>query len=181
MIWTPRLELRTVHLVEYRRLAANRADPGLWIDRGFANPYRHLIEDPGPLPHRIPRVEADPSSAPYLLRLAVHRSHRVVIGSAGFHDLPNADGMIEIGLGVVPAYRRQGYAVEILRGMWGWVVSQPGVRTLRYTVSPENVPSQRIIRSFGFAYVGQQMDEVDGVEDIFEMSADAVSALLASD
>ena len=46
------------------------------------------------------------------------------------------------------------------------------MRTLRYTVSPDNAPSQAIIRKFGFEHVGQQLDEVDGPEDIYELSAE---------
>jgi RimJ/RimL family protein N-acetyltransferase len=80
--------------------------------------------------------------------------------------------MIEIGLGVEPEERGRGYAQEMLRGMWGWVVDQPGVRMLRYTVSPDNGPSQAIIRRFGFAHRGQQVDDEDGPEDIYELSAD---------
>ena len=95
----------------------------------------------------------------------------MVVGSAGFHDLPNADGMIEIGLGIVPERQRQGLATELLHGMWGWVIDQPGVTTLRYTVSPDNVASQAIIRRIGAQYLGQQIDEEDGPEDIFELSA----------
>ena len=56
--------------------------------------------------------------------------------------------------------------------MWGWVVRQPGVRMLRYTVSPDNVPSVALVRSFGFDHRGQQIDEEDGPEDIYEMTAD---------
>lgn len=171
LIRTPRLDLHAVLPAEYALLAVDRADPRLWVDRGFANPHRHLVDDPGPLPHRVPRIAADPDAAPYLLRLAVLRDAGVVIGSAGFHDRPDAAGMIEIGLGVEPAFRGQGYAQEMLRSMWGWVIDQPGVVTLRYTVSPDNAPSQAIIRKLGFAYMGQQIDEEDGPEDIFEMSA----------
>jgi len=53
------------------------------------------------------------------------------------------------------------------------------VKTLRYTVSPENAPSQAIIKKFGFAHCGQQMDDEDGPEDIYEMSADDFRALRA--
>ncbi len=114
----------------------------------------------------------DPGAAPYLLRLAVLREEGVVIGSSGFHDRPDSGGMIEIGLGVEPAYRGRGLAQEQLHGMWGWVIDQPGVRTLRYTVGVENVVSQAIIRKLDFTHVGQQIDEEDGPEDIFEMDAD---------
>lgn len=172
VIITDRLELHYVTPHEYELLAVDRADPQLWVGRGFSNPYGHLVDDPGPLPHRIPRIREDPSAAPYLLRLAVLRADHTVIGSAGFHMLPGDDGMIEIGYGIEPAFRNQGFGKELLLGMWRWVVEEPGVRTLRYTVSPTNAPSQHIIRSLGFAHVGVQQDDEDGPEDIFELSVE---------
>jgi hypothetical protein len=57
--------------------------------------------------------------------------------------------------------------------MWGWVVTEPGVKILRYTVSPTNTASIALINSFGFDFMGEQLDEVDGPESIYEMSADA--------
>ena len=171
LIVTERLDLHTVLPGEYLLLQHDRADPRLWVDRGFANPLGHLVDDPGPLPFRIPKVAVDPGAAPYLLRLTVLREKGIVIGSAGFHARPDDAGMIEIGLGIAPAERGHGYAKETLRGMWAWVVAKPEVITLRYTVSPDNAASQAIIRTFGFEHRGQQLDEVDGPEDIYELSA----------
>lgn len=172
LVVTDRLDLHTVLPEEYAILEHDRADPRLWVNRGFANPLGHLVDDPGPLPFRIPRVAADPGAAPYLLRLAVLREGGIVIGSAGFHARPDDDGMIEIGLGVEPEHRGRGYAQEMLGGMWAWVLTRPEVRVLRYTVSPDNAPSQAIIRKLGFEHRGQQLDEIDGPEDIYELSAD---------
>ena len=171
LIRTDRLDLHTVRPADYDLLMRDRAHPRLWVDRGFTNPYRHLVDDPGPLPYRIPRVTLDPDAAPFLLRMAVLREESVIVGSAGFHARPDDDGMIEIGMEIVPSYRGRGLAQEMLHGMWRWVVEQPGVRTLRYTVSPDNAPSQAIIRKLGFEFRGQQIDEEDGPEDIFELSA----------
>lgn len=171
MLRTAHLDLHTVRPADYALLAADRSDPRLWVDRGFANPHGHLVDDPGPLPYRLPRIAANPAAAPYLLRMAVLRDEAVIVGSAGFHDLPDETGMIEIGLGIAPPFRGRGLAQELLHGMWRWVIDQPGVRMLRYTVSPTNAPSQHIIRGLGFAHVGVQMDEIDGPEDIFEMAA----------
>lgn len=170
-IRTPRLDLHTVWPDEYELLVSDPADPRLWVTRGFTNPAGHLVRDLGPLPHRIPRVRQNPAAAPYLLRLAVLRSEAAIVGSAGFHDLPDDAGMIEIGVGLEPAYRGQGLAQELLHGMWGWVLQQPGVRTLRYTVSASNLPSVAIIRKLQFRLVGQQWDEDDGAEDIYELAA----------
>jgi RimJ/RimL family protein N-acetyltransferase len=78
--------------------------------------------------------------------------------------------MMEIGLGIESDYQNQGFAREALLGMWRWVVGFPEVRTLRYTVSPENGPSISVIKYFGFELKGQQLDEIDGPENIYEMS-----------
>ena len=161
-----------VRPADYAMLAVDRGDARLWVDRGFTNPHRHLVDDPGPLPHRLPRVAADPDAAPFLLRMAVLRDEQVIVGSAGFHALPDERGMIEIGLGIVPERQGQGLARELVHGMWGWVIDQPGVTVLRYTVSPDNAPSQAIIRSLDFAHMGVQIDDEDGPEDIFEMTVD---------
>jgi len=42
---------------------------------------------------------------------------------------------------------------------------------LRYTVSPDNLPSIAVIKYFGFDFKGQQMDDIDGPENIYEISA----------
>jgi RimJ/RimL family protein N-acetyltransferase len=79
--------------------------------------------------------------------------------------------MIEIGLGVNSKFQRRGFAREALIGMWSWAVEQPGVEVLRYTVSATNVASMKLIDKFDFTHVGIQIDEKDGPEEIFEMSA----------
>jgi RimJ/RimL family protein N-acetyltransferase len=43
-------------------------------------------------------------------------------------------------------------------------------------VAPDNAPSQAIIRKLGFEFRGQQIDEIDGPEDIFELSAEEYRA-----
>ena len=135
LIQTARLDLHAVQPNEYELLAVDRDHPDLWLDRGFCNPHGHLVAEPGPLPYRIPRIREQPELAKYLLRIIVLRSAGEAIGSAGFHSGPDADGMIEIGLGIEPPFRGYGYAQEALRGMWDWVVGDPGVKTLRYTVT----------------------------------------------
>jgi RimJ/RimL family protein N-acetyltransferase len=78
--------------------------------------------------------------------------------------------MIEIGLGIEEPFQNKGYAKEALAGMWKWACSFSEVKTLRYTVSPDNLPSIAVITYFGFTFQGQQMDEIDGPENIYEMS-----------
>nr|MBP7894204.1 GNAT family N-acetyltransferase [Candidatus Planktophila sp.] len=130
---------------------------------------RNLIDFQGPLGWRVPQVKADPATNKWFVRWIVLKENREVIGSTSFHGTPDAQGMMEIGLGIETQYQNKGYAKEALLGMWRWVLTFPEVKTLRYTVSPENLPSIAVIKYFGFDFKGQQIDEEDGPEDIYEM------------
>ena len=156
---------------EYEALAVDEADPNLWLDRGFSDPDKYFLNNSNPIKYRLPRIRQNPEYAKYLLRVAVLKDNPIIIASAGFHDAPDSDGMIEIGFGVDKRYQGRGFGQELLHGMWSWVVNDPQVNTLRYTVSPDNLISQHIIKKLGFEYKGQQIDEGDGPEDIYELSA----------
>lgn len=172
LIQTSRLDLHHIEADDLIELFEKRDDLHALLGKPFINPLRVLIDFQGPLAWRVPQVKADPSVNKWFVRWAVLRSTQEVIGSASFHGAPDENGMIEIGLGVETAFQRQGLGKEILQGMWGWVVNEPGVKVLRYTVSPTNTASIALVNSFGFDYVGQQEDEEDGPESIYEMSAD---------
>jgi RimJ/RimL family protein N-acetyltransferase len=171
VIQTNRLHLFAVLPNEYEVLAKDQADPRLWLDRGFSDPNKHFLNYPNPIKHRLPRVRQNPEHAKYLLRVAVLKNNPIIIASAGFHDAPDSYGMIEIGFGVDKKYQGNSYGQEILHGMWSWVVNDLLVKTLRYTVSPDNLISQHIIKKLGFEYKGKQIDEKDGLEDIYELGA----------
>ena len=168
-IQTPRPELHHIPADGLIALLDERSDQLAIAGRGFTNPHQVLISDEGPLPWRVPQVKANPATNKWFVRFIVLQENREVIGSISFHGVPDENGMMEIGLGIEEAFRGHGYAKEALLGMWRWVSAQPGVKTLRYTVSPTNIPSVAIINGFGFNHKGQQMDEIDGPEDIYEM------------
>lgn len=132
----------------------------------ITNPYRHLIEGPSPIRHRIPRVKANPAFAEIGLILAIEKSSQVIVGSAGFHDFPDEVGMIEVGFGIVPEMQNQGFGKELLFAMWQWIARDSTVKTLRYTVNPDNKPSMHIIESLPFTCVGEQHDAEDGVREL---------------
>ena len=171
LIQTQRLDLHLIPIPELIMLHEDPDNASLLSDRDFTNPHNELThEHSGPLRWRVPQVKADPSTNIWFIRWIVLRETKEVVGSISFHAPPNETGMIEIGFGVCEPCRNQGFGKEALLGMWKWVVDQPGVSTLRYTVSATNAPSMAIINSLGFTHVGQQIDEEDGPEEIFEMS-----------
>ncbi|CAB4592225.1 MAG: GNAT family N-acetyltransferase [Actinobacteria bacterium] len=77
--------------------------------------------------------------------------------------------MLEIGLGVHENFWRRGFGYEALMGMWLWAASLSGVLKFCCTVAPNNEASVGLVRKFGFALVGQQIDDGDGPEDVYEM------------
>jgi len=169
---TPRLELHHINGTNLITLFENRDDSSILEKVDFTNPYRVLVDFQGPLRWRVPQVKADPSSNKWFLRLIVLKENREVIGSTSFHGVPDENGMIEIGLGIESEFHNQGFAKESLLAMWSWAIDQPGVKSLRYTVSPDNSPSIKVIEYFGFPFTGVQIDEEDGPENIYEISTE---------
>jgi len=170
VIETNRLDLHHIPVAGLISLFEEKNDALAIAGRSFTNPYRNLIDNSGPLGWRVPQVKADPSTNKWFVRFIVLRESNEIIGSTSFHGIPDEAGMMEIGIGIEEKFWGQGFATEALLGMWRWVVTHPEVETLRYTVSPTNTPSVKIIEKFGFHHQGQQMDEIDGPEDIYEMS-----------
>jgi RimJ/RimL family protein N-acetyltransferase len=172
LIETPRLELHHIPADGLISLFEDKSDLLAIAGRGFTNPHQNLILESGPLAWRVPQVKADPTTNKWFVRFIVLRESGEVIGSTSFHGIPDEVGMMEIGIGIEEKFWNQGFAKEALLGMWKWVCTEPGIQILRYTVSPTNIASVKIIQGFGFAHMGQQMDEIDGPEDIYEMSVD---------
>lgn len=92
-----------------------------------------------------------------------------VVGKAGFHGAPDPEGMVEVGYHVDPAYRRHGYARAALLTLVNRARTDARVRTLRATVSPVNSGSLGLIAQLPFVEVGEQWDDEDGLETIFEL------------
>ena len=175
VIATARLDLHHISAADLVTLFETPNDPELFRDKPYMNPHRVLMDSSGPLRWRVPQVQANRLVNRWFVRWMVERSTGVIVGSLSFHGPPDEEGMVEIGLEVHGDFRRQGYGREALLGMWLWVVKQPGVKKLRYTVDPNNTASVALVQQFGFTNVGQQIDEEDGPEDIYEMSASDVS------
>jgi RimJ/RimL family protein N-acetyltransferase len=144
---------------------------------GYRIPHDWPMAVESTLKFRVPLARAHPGSLPLLFRVMVLRADpEVVVGRIGFHGPADEVGMVEIGYEVFPDYRRQGYAREAVLAMFSLAMRDPGVLRLRATVSPDNLPSRRLVTGLGFVEVGVQWDEEDGEETIFEQDAARLTA-----
>ena len=171
VILSERLVLHHIDSNDLITLFEDPTNDSIYSEKPYANPHGVLVKESGPLRWRVPQVKSNPELNKWFVRFIVLKNSNEIIGSTSFHSPPDQDGMIEIGLGIDENFRNQGFGTEAVSAMWKWVIDQPGVRTLRYTVSASNLPSISIINKIGFTHVGQQIDEEDGPEEIYEMSA----------
>lgn len=120
---------------------------------------------------RVDQIRQDPSTAAWFARAAVDEESGLVIGHAGYHGPPDEAGMVEVGYSVDPRYRRRGYAGQMVTELLRRAETEPDVRTVRASISPDNAASLATVARFGFVQVGEQWDEEDGLELIFEIPA----------
>jgi ribosomal-protein-alanine N-acetyltransferase len=163
VIETERLTLHTLSPA----LVARLVEGDLVGARALAPPYDIAAETFAGSEHvlglRHAQLTADPSEEPWLYRAAVLRGTRQVVARIGFHAPPDAEGVVEVGYSVAEPWRRQGIALEMNRGMLAWAVSQGAVACLA-SVSPDNAASLATVTRLGFVKVGEQLDEIDGLE-----------------
>jgi RimJ/RimL family protein N-acetyltransferase len=123
------------------------------------------------LRYRLTQLAVDPTIREWLGRAIVWTDEdggRHVIGSIGFHGPPDDQRRLEIGYKVEPAFRRQGIAREAAAAMFDWAYREHGIQRFVASISPGNEPSLRLAAGFGFEQVGEQMDDIDGLELVFE-------------
>jgi ribosomal-protein-alanine N-acetyltransferase len=168
IISTERLDLHPVSLPLIEALLAG----DLPVARQLA-PYdiseRTFDGDEYVLSLRRAQLQADPAELPWLYRAAVLRETGQVVARGGFHARPDADGTVEIGYRVQPAWRRQGLATELAAGLIGWGSAQDAARCLAST-APGNAASQAVLARLGFVRTGEAMDEVDGLEEVYQLA-----------
>jgi RimJ/RimL family protein N-acetyltransferase len=136
---------------------------------------------PGDWPHeddeyvirlRQAQLREDPSVLPWLLRAMILREpQRPMIGHIGFHG-PPVEGAVELGYTVFAPYRRRGFALEGAEALMRWA-RMHDVKRFIVSISPNNVASLAMASKLGFVRIGEQMDEVDGLEYVFELRYEA--------
>lgn len=125
---------------------------------------------------RSTQIRENPDAAPWITRILVSPQTGRPVGMAGFHGPPDERGMVEIGYQVDPGHRRRGHARRAVEILLDVARRRPDVQVVRATISPDNEASLALISQYGFVRRGEQWDEEDGLEIIFEVSASASQA-----
>ena len=65
-----------------------------------------------------------------------------------------ADGIVEIGYGILEEYQGQGYATEAIDATVVWALKQSNVTRVEAETAPDNRASQRVLEKCGFLPFG---------------------------
>ena len=171
VIATERMELHLLTLPELEAVAAGEGS-GLAARIGAAVSDAWVEELRDLAGYRARQLRDRPQDEPWLLRAVVvsrPAESRRAIGYLNFHAAPDESGMVEIGYTLLPEGRGQGYAIEAVRGAFAWATREFGIRHFRASVAPGNARSENLIRKLGFVQTGQQWDDRDGLELVYEL------------
>jgi RimJ/RimL family protein N-acetyltransferase len=126
------------------------------------------------LESRAARVADDPGWAQWAYALTAETvAGWRVVGHAGFHGPPGTNGRgqvdaLEIGYTVFVPYRGSGYATEAVEALVAWGRRVHGITVFLASVSPDNAASRAVLDRTGFAHGGEQHDDIDGLELVYE-------------
>ncbi|QSE41424.1 GNAT family N-acetyltransferase [Rhodococcus erythropolis] len=165
------LQLIRVPPLALHALGEDNATLAMELEPNLLTPYLLGEECQGLWRYRSTQITGNPLDSAWITRIAVDARTSTPVGLAGFHGRPDARGMVEIGYRIDPAFRRLGYARTALEILLDVASRQSEVHIVRATISPDNIASRNLISQYGFNEVGEQWDEEDGLETIFEISA----------
>jgi RimJ/RimL family protein N-acetyltransferase len=125
---------------------------------------------------RAEQVAVTPADLDWVTGVAWDEDHRLAVGRAGFHAAPDEQGTVEVGYAVDPAYRRRGYGRATLATMLERARADPRLVRVLASVAPDNVASLALVAEAGFVRIGEQWDDEDGLEWVFELRLDQARA-----
>lgn len=161
LVHTDRLELMWL---DQTALAALLDSARVSERRGPATiPDEWVADCGGLLALRLEQIQRDPAQGPWLTRAILLKSTGAAIGQIGFHG-PGVNGLqaddaLELGYGILPAFRGQGFATEAARGLMHWASTKRGALRFLTSVGPSNRASIRAVEKLGFLEVARVWDD----------------------
>ncbi len=90
--------------------------------------------------------------------LVINKEDSSEAGLVGFKGVPGQDGRSEIGYGIEPNFRGQGYATEAVKALTAWALLQPGCEIVTAYTEKGNFASIRVLEKSGFT-LSRESDE----------------------
>lgn len=146
MEWqTRRLRMDSLRPADAAALFAYRADPRVSLFQGWR---------PASVAEAVAFIERQAGGSidtpdSWFQRAIRLRDTGELIGDLGIHLPPDAEGSIEFGITIAPAFQSQGFAGEALRAVFEQLLGQLGRHRIHASVDPRNLASMAMLRSLG--------------------------------
>lgn len=101
------------------------------------------------LPFVNQAFEENPEATGFEFWMMVLKESMTIIGDIGFHGIPDDQGTVEIGYGLIEEEQRKGYGFEALQAMVSWAKAHALVRAIRADCLVTNIPSIRVLEKAG--------------------------------
>lgn len=99
----------------------------------------------------LPYVIQNPQHILYgTIWIIIHKVNNKIIGDVGFKGAPSSKGLIEVGYGIYPEYRKNGYMSEALNLIVKWAFDQKDVLIIIAETDKSNVGSQMTLKRTQF-------------------------------
>jgi [ribosomal protein S5]-alanine N-acetyltransferase len=154
MILTPRLKLISANAEMVRMAMLGSAELAEALQASVPDTWPHDFLDNDAFQYFIDRLTAAPETLPWWFYFVVLQDTNQLVGTAGFKGPPNAEGLVEIGYGIVSDQRRKGYASEAVQGLIDFAKRDPAVKTIIAETMPDLVGSIGVLATCGFVHIG---------------------------
>ena len=87
--------------------------------------------------------------------------NELIVGMCGFKNIPEVDGSVEIGYGIIPSQQKQGFATCAVELLIKEAFSGGEIKTVIAHTVLSNYSSQRVLEKNGFIKEGSKIDADD--------------------
>lgn len=102
------------------------------------------------LPRIINNLSKVKSPSGFESWMVLHKNDNSLIGDIGFKGLPNENGEIDLGYGIIASERGKGYAKEAAIGLIEWAFDQSEIQAITANCLRESIFSQKILIALNF-------------------------------
>ncbi len=117
---------------------------------------------PESVAYSIKMIDADLRALVWGMHLLIHKAEDKLIGCGGYKGAPDADGIVEFGYSVAPAYENQGLATEAAKAFINKAFADESVKMVDAHTLAEWNASTSILQKCGLTKIAEKHDPEDG-------------------
>lgn len=161
MIETDRLRLIPCDIPHYEAVMKGGAALSQLLEVQVSEPW---TEFPEGILISYDQMKSDPSLYGWFFYFIIHKAENKIIGNGGYKGKPDEQGVVEIGYEIMPDYRGQGYATEMVKGLLNNAFSYPEVNKVIAHTLPDYNASVRVLQKAQLKFNGVLKDFEDEAE-----------------